>query len=579
MEEKDILMKSIVEGGMRIDWDAPIRMDDGVVLRADVFRPNDDGKYPVIITYGPYGKGVHFSDGYPMFWNRILSAYPEILEGTSGKYMNWETVDPEKWVPNGYVIVRVDSRGAGRSPGYIDNFSAREVQDYYQCIEWAGVQGWSNGKVGLLGISYYAMMQWRVASLQPSHLVAICPFEGCFDHYRDAMRHGGIKHDMFSLWYPVQVENVQHGLGVNGSTSRINGELVSGPETLSSEELRANRTNLRQDVLDHEWITDEYYTSRFADIEKINVPILSCGNWGGNALHLRGNLEGYMRATSDKWLEIHGLEHFTEFYTNYGYKMQRAFMDHFLQGKDTWHQAPVHLKLRNVDGTFTERDEQEWPLARTQWTKMYFDVEHSALSTKPVEENMASFEAMGDGITLLTEPLEKDTEITGPLAAKIFISSSTEDADIFLTLRVLDPEGKDVTFIASNDPNGVITTGWLRASHRKTDSVKSLPYRPWHTHDEKYSVTPGETYELDIEIWPTSINVPKGYRIGIAVMGRDFEFKGEGPWPRGYGIDWKGNALYVHQDKEDRKPELYGGTTTIISGGKMQSYLLLPIIP
>ena len=123
-------------------------MDDGLVLRADVFRPIGDGKYPVIMSHGPYAKGQAFQDGYKGNWARLIKAAPNVLEGSSNKYQNWELVDPEKWVPDGYAIVRVDSRGAGRSPGFLDVWSPRETQDFYECIEWAGVQPWSNGKVG-----------------------------------------------------------------------------------------------------------------------------------------------------------------------------------------------------------------------------------------------------------------------------------------------------------------------------------------------------------------------------------------------------------------------------------------------
>ena len=147
-------MKSEIRDGMQVDWDAPIKMDDGVVLRADVFRPLGDGKYPVIITYGPYAKGLDFAEGYKSQWTRLIKAVPDTLKGSSNIYQNWELVDPEKWVPDGYAIVRVDSRGAGRSPGIIDSWSAREAHDFHDCIEWAGTQSWSNGKVGINGISY-----------------------------------------------------------------------------------------------------------------------------------------------------------------------------------------------------------------------------------------------------------------------------------------------------------------------------------------------------------------------------------------------------------------------------------------
>ena len=152
--------KKEIRDGMRIDWDVAIPMDDGIVLRADIFRPTAEGRYPVILSYGPYAKGLAFQEGYKGLWDRLVKAAPEVLEGSSNKYQNWELVDPEKWVPDGYACLRINSRGAGHSPGYLDVWCERETQDLYQCVEWAGTQPWSSGKVGINGISYYAMNQW-----------------------------------------------------------------------------------------------------------------------------------------------------------------------------------------------------------------------------------------------------------------------------------------------------------------------------------------------------------------------------------------------------------------------------------
>ena len=147
----DMREKTVVADNMRIDWDIPIPMDDGIVLRADIYRPVEEGQYPVILSYGPYGKGMPFQVGYKDQWRIMASQHPDVTAGSTNKYQNWEVVDPEKWVPYGYACVRVDSRGAGRSPGRIDIFSPRETKDLYDCIEWAAVQPWSNGKVGLNG--------------------------------------------------------------------------------------------------------------------------------------------------------------------------------------------------------------------------------------------------------------------------------------------------------------------------------------------------------------------------------------------------------------------------------------------
>ena len=112
-----------IRDGMQIDWDVPVTMDDGVVLRADVFRPVGGGTFPALLTYGPYAKGLAFQEGYPSAWQRMAEQHPDVTAGSSNKYQNWEVVDPEKWVPHGYACVRVDSRGCGRSPGFEIEYS------------------------------------------------------------------------------------------------------------------------------------------------------------------------------------------------------------------------------------------------------------------------------------------------------------------------------------------------------------------------------------------------------------------------------------------------------------------------
>ncbi len=198
-DETGAQTQNMVTDGMRIDCDVPVPMEDGIVLRADLFRPLKEGRYPVILSYGPYGKGLSFQEGFKGNWNRMVDAYPGIAEGSTNKYQVFELIDPEKWVPDGYAIMRVDSRGAGRSPGLLEIWSPRETKDLYNCIEWAAAQPWSNGKIGLNGISYYAMNQWYVASLQPPHLAAICAWEAAADYYRDIARHGGILCDVFAF--------------------------------------------------------------------------------------------------------------------------------------------------------------------------------------------------------------------------------------------------------------------------------------------------------------------------------------------------------------------------------------------
>jgi uncharacterized protein len=572
-----------IRDGMSVEWDVPIRMDDGTELRADIFSPPNDGVHPVILSYGPYAKGLSFQEGYPDQWAIMLREHPDVAAGSSNRYQNWEVVDPEKWVPDGYACVRVDSRGAGRSPGYLDPFSPRETRDLYLCIEWAGEQPWSNGKVGLNGISYYGINQWHVATLKPPHLAAMCVWEGAADWYRDMTHHGGILCTFWANWYDKQVLTVQHGRGTRGPRDPNTGELVCGPETLSDEELENNRAAFGSEILAHP-LDDEYHRVRSPQWEEISVPLLSASNWGGQGLHPRGNFEGYVRAGSkQKWLEVHGLEHWTHFYTDYGVTLQKRFFARFLKSEqnDWAEQPPVQLQARHVDGSFEERAENEWPISRTEWTRLYLNAAGSLSldRTPPEEESEVEFDALGDGLTFTTPPLEEEVEITGPLAAKLFVSSTTVDADLFLVLRVFDQEDREVVFQGALDPNTPVAQGWLRASHRKLDATLSEEWRPYHAHDEAQPLQPGEPNELNIEIWPTCVVVPAGYRISLTVRGKDYEHPGGGARLASFVNEMTGCGPFLHNDPRDRPADIFGGTTMIYSGGKQLSYVLLPIIP
>jgi predicted acyl esterase len=577
-------VSSEVRDGMQIDWDVAIPMADGVVLRADIFRPLGDKKVPVIVSYGPYAKGLDFRVGYKSQWARVVEAVPEILEGSSNKYQNWELVDPERWVPEGYACMRIDSRGAGRSPGLLDCWSPLETQDFHECIEWAGTQPWSNGKVGINGISYYAMNQWTVAATQPPHLAAICIWEGSSDYYRELCRHGGILCDFLNSWYNRQVLTVQNGVGDNGARSAVTGVTIAGPDTLSEEQLKKNRLAIDLEA-ENRHLVDEYYKSRTPDFSKITVPLLSAGNWGGMGLHTRGNFEGYLRAASkDKWLEVHGDTHFTHFYSTYGVELQKKFFAHFLKGEQSgWDQQPkVSLNIRHPHETFKLRAANEWPLANTQWTKFYLQPEEAIIDTKEpgvIADSQISYEIAGDGLTFLTPVRDYDFEITGPVAAKLFLSSETTDADVTLALRLYDPSGKEISFIGSNDPRVPVGLGWLRASHRKLDPQETKPYRPWHSHDELQPLTPGVPVELDIEILPTSIVVPKGYRLGLNVRGSDYEFDGTDAGVAHAPYPMKGVGPFTHTNASDRPANVFSGKNTLHFSSKMKPYLLLPIIP
>ena len=563
---------------MKIEWDVPIRMDDGLVLRADIFRPEGEGRHPAILSYGPYGKGLAFQEGYKTAWDIMARDYPDAVAGSSNRYQNWEVVDPEKWVPDGYAVIRIDSRGAGRSPGYLCHNNARETRDIHLCIEWTAQQPWCSGKVGMNGISYYASNQWRAAATKPPHLAAICAWEGWNDPYRESARHGGIICSFRKNWQDMQVKTVQHGQGERGKKNPNTGELVCGPETLDEQELLRNREDMWQAFLSRE-LWDDYYEERTADLSKVELPLLSAANWGGQGLHTRGNFEGFTRAASkQKWLEVHGGSHWAPFYTDYGVALQKKFFGHFLKGeKNGWDKQPrVLLNVRHPGEKFVLRAENEWPLARTKWTRFYLRKDLS-LDEKP-EDGKAelSYDPMGNGLTF-SMVAKKQTEITGPSVLKLFVSSATTDADIFAVLRVFDDKGKEVLFQGALDPKTPVGQGWLRASHRKTDPKKSLPYRPWHTHDELQKLTPGKEVELEVEIWPTCIVVPAGWKLALSIRGRDYEHEDEAATLSNMKNPMKGCGPFTHDDETDRPHSVFGGKVTLHLERK--PYLLLPIIP
>ena len=406
------------------------------------------------------------------------------------------------------------------------------------------------------------------------------PWEGAADYYRDVARHGGIVSNAFlEAWYPKQVLSIQHGTPKAVQDPWLD-TIASGPESYDVQQLEKNRSNPIQDVVKRPLI-DDFYLSRTPDWSKVTVPFLSAVNWAGFGLHPRGNFEAFTNAASkQKWLECHPGRHEEWFYLDQGMALQKRFLDHFLKGTDNgWaEEPPVMMRLRRpFSADFPERKEKAWPLSDTKWTKTYLSSQSSALEWQPSHSSSSSsFKALEKAITFKSAPLDKETEITGPLAAKLFISTTTEDADLFLTFQAFAPDGREVEFQGTVDPHTPLAQGWLRASHRKLDRAKSLPYRPYHTHNELQPLKSGQIYEVDVEIWPTHIILPAGYAIALQIGGTDFER----PIADGANEAWtaRGSGPWLHTHPEDRPESIYGGTTTVHTGSEHESYLLLPII-
>lgn len=531
-------VKAAVPQNMLIETDVEITVRDGVRLRANVYRPDHAGCFPVLMTVGPYGKDVLFE----VFNKRAYD-----LIDDRGPLVNWETPTPDFWVDAKYVVVRVDQRGTGTSEGVLDLHAPQQSFDYYDAIEWAAAQAWSTGKVGLLGVSYYAITQWQVAALRPPSLAAIVPWEGASDLYREWAYHGGMRNDSWmDAWFRRQVVP-------NQSADLRSPILVDGNVD--------HPADLQQHPFD-----DAYFTARNADLERIEVPLLSAGNWGGAGLHLRGNIEGYLRAGSrHKWLSLHTGNHTTPFYSPAGKALQRRFLDHWLKDQDNGMRQlpPVRLDIRQ-GSTTTERWEHEWPIDRTNWQHWQLDTSTGSIGTEvPSGSDHATYQARGGEIRFVSAPFLTDVEITGPISCVLWMSTSNHDMDVAVALLELDTNGCEVVFDGSRYEPNSITYGWLRASHRQLDPERSEPYRPYHPHHRRDLLTPGEAVRLDIEIWPTSVVIAADHRLALVVGAQDYH-----------------TSSFQHLDHTDPSgQDLFSGTHTVWTGPQHPSHLVLPVVP
>ncbi|KAF2111904.1 X-Pro dipeptidyl-peptidase protein [Lophiotrema nucula] len=553
-------------------------------IRVNVYRPRDQAKSPVIVTYGPYGKDIPYEIFHP-------KSFSELPDEQKGPHSAWETPDPGYWTQHGYAVVRADEQGLGQSPGILDTMSRSTSEAFFDVVEWAAVQPWSTGKVGLLGVSYYGGSQWRVAARQPKGLAAIVPWEGMSDYYRDRCRQGGILSNGFiKFWWDRQVVTNQYGLPRGG---RWGPDTIEG--NLSDIELTANRNDQNVDNVNNKFRDDLYYASKEYHIGDIKVPLLSVANWGGICLHLRGNVQGWMWAGSDlKYLRFITGRHDLPFYQEA--EVQRSFLDAFLKGEDregwtTKGKLPaVDMVLRKGDvgfdnteaeKTYHRRTENEWPIARTQYTKFHLTPEGGLEKSLSLEsQRKLSYKALGtlenpQRLLFETTPFEAETEITGHIVAHLNVSISPfannatipSDLDLFLTLRHFSPSGKEVFYTGTAGDPVPLTKGWLRVSMRKIDPTHwkhrdYLPYRHY-TSDHVQPVIIGEVYAVDVEIWPTNVVVEAGGKVVLEIASGDTQ----------------GADRFVHTSPIDRSKAKFEGLNHVHFGPALPNYITLPIIP
>jgi len=523
--------------GIIIEKDVPVEMSDGVKLAANVFRPDKAGRFPVIMAFTPFSKDY----------------YGQHDDFGASEMTPFEGPDPGYWVPNDYVMIHVDDRGTGKSPG----MGTGGAFDLYDGIEWAAGQEWSNGNVGMLGHSALAMRQWEVASMDepPPHLKAIIPWGGLNDGARDNRFLGGIPETEFTA---------------------DRGENIPPWQTDFQPKERPSLSQYLQ--------PSPGVFMNPPKLENITIPMLVGSSWIDYYAHLQGNMRGWTRASSqNKWLYTYSLRKWQGQYTPIEARdMQRKFFDHFLKSVETdiMETPRVRLSVQDKLLDFKVRYENEFPIPRTEYASLYLDARDGALKTdKPGEETKTTYDSAVSPVSQVIQPearigpegkasfritFDDETEIIGFIKLKLWVSTEdADDMDLFATVRKYNADGHQVCFDADGAPGRMpVALGWLRLSKRELDEELSRPYLPVQKSvipgESDQKVKPGEIVPCEVTIWPASVIFHAGEALAVDVSGK-------------YGV--KDDLLKGYNDLVNK------GVHTIYTGGKYDSHLLVPIIP
>jgi uncharacterized protein len=483
--------------GIVVERDVPIAMRDGTILRANVFRPAGDGPFPTVMCAHPYGKDNLPKKGLfgynPSLQYRILrQPQPPRMSAWTG----WEAPDPARWTARGYAVVNCDLRGFGHSEGVGELISDLEAADYYDLIEWAAAQPWSTGRVGLNGVSYLALSQWKVAALRPPHLAAICPWEGFSDLYRDFARPGGVREDGF---LPIWAKGVAHA---GRATQNIREEQLARP------------------------LWDDWWAARCAELERIEVPALICGSFSDHGLHSRGSFEAFRRMGSKhRWLYTHRGGKWATYYSEEAQAFQTRFFDCFVKGEENGMRdvPPVRLEVRtDRDTVHTIRSEAEWPLARTTWTKLFLSTNAELTNEPAPQTTRVTFGSRGDGTSFIWK-VDRELELTGPMMLHLNVElEGSNDGTLFAGIRKI-ANGANVPFEGSYGFGyDLVTTGYLKVSLREQDAAHSQRWRPVYPFTHRQPLSPGEIVPLEIELQASSTHFNPGDELQLDIRGRWF---------------------------------------------------------
>ena len=497
-----------------VERDVMVPTQQGPRLAANVFRPTGHGTWPVIMCCTTYGKDLHpieyaLSGRGPT--NRAIGldmGNMRVSEATP-----FEAADPGWWVPRGFVVVHVDALGSGKSEGEAALGLGDQVVDAFcDAVTWASEQAWSNGKVGLNGVSYLAAVQWRIAQRNPRGLAAICPWEGFTDVYSDVVVHGGIPETAFFPWW-------------------MSGEKSSNPGDDGGPHFHCDRPVIEDGPFSgltalSAGVCPDRSEFPVADVDydAIVVPTLVCGSWSAQGLHSRGAFNGFRRiASEDKFLFTHGRHEWTVSNSEEALEYQTAFFRRFLAGEGDGPPARVRLEVRHTLEGHEVRPEDQFPPSSAEIVSLYLDPTKGSLGESVPPDSSVSYEStMDSGVLRFVHRFEMDTEATGPMALRCYMSTDVGcDIDLFVGVRKLDAAGDEVRFWNRLSRHDIVTHGWLRASRRPDPESVDDPLVPVFDGQREHEVKPGDIMELCVEILPSSTFFEAGSSIVLELRGRD----------------------------------------------------------
>lgn len=547
-----------------LERDVPVTLRDGVTIYTDVFRPVAEGRYPAIMAWSPYGKevGGQMLDDVPG-----RSGVP--LNATSG-LEKFEGPDPAYWVAKGYAVVNPDKRGAYMSEGNLLYWGHEDALDGCDVIEWIASRPWCNGKIGMSGNSWLTVSQWFIAAEQPEHLAAIAPWEGFCDHYRESGTRGGIPTPEFP-------EMIAETFASNG------GRLEDQPRMIVEKPFMC-----------------DYWQDKAAKIENIHIPAYVVASYT-NSVHTHGSFAGFRRlGTSEKWLRVHNTNEWYDYYTPENVEDLRRFFDRYLKGiENGWEETPrVRLSVLNPGGQdIVNRTEDEFPLARTQYRRLYLSASDGTLTPSLPESTATDTYVSEDTNSSVSYRLcmEKPTEITGYMKLHLWVSAPDhDDMDLAVKVEKLSKDGKPLPDRAGNL---IAATGFLRVSMRRLDEQRTTEAEPYYTFTAEQKLKKDEIVPVEIEIWPMGLYFNEGEILQLTVGAYK---PAQASIPFGSAHITIPKEGYTYMPGTETEMQTLGGNETecadrsevivspvthnkgrhyIHTGGQYDSYLYIPEIP